>query len=584
MSGLGLVANIAKDALSAQRYGMDVTAHNIANVNTDGYSRQNPVYEAKESAPQGSLQLGRGVTTSQVVRSSDQFIENQLMEQKSDLSYSKEMESYLQIMEGCFTESGETSVSDMLVQFWNLWHEVSNDPSGPAQRSALYEYSMQLSERFNSLDASMKQLESDLNQSISVSVDSINLITEEIARLNNRIIGLEVNGNANDLRDERNKLLTELSEHIDIKAFEQDDGSLTVITVRGSTLVDDNSSYELSLGGSNGDRILWQGSGGSTVDITNYVTKGDIGSALDMRDEVLVKYTLDLNEMGNELIWSVNQMHSQGIGLNSFSTVSGTYGANSQSDGVGTTASGLDFYDRIDDGSFTLWLYDGNGDVAVSGGSVIDIDADVTSLDDIAAAIGAVDANITTSISDGKLEISGLNGYTFGFSNDNSNILAAMGINTFFSGTGAIDIQVNSDIGSDNSLIAAARISGDGTFTTGDNTNALAITDLQYTPREISQWTVNRIDGNTEGSVTGTIEDYYYSLVSSIGILSASASRAQDFNETMVTQLSQMRDSLSAVSLDEEMANLVKFQHAYTAAAKLISIADEMLNTLLELK
>jgi len=584
MSSLGLVASIAKDALSAQRYGMDVTAHNIANVNTEGYSRQNPVYEAKEPAQQGSLQFGQGVITSQVMRLSDQFLESQLMEQKSDLSYSKDMESYLQIMEGCFTESGETSVSDMLVQFWNLWHEVSNYPSGSAQRSALYEYSMLLSERFNSLDASMKQLESDLNQSIGARIDSINLITDKIARLNNRIIGLEVNGNANDLRDERNKLLTELSEHIDIKAFEQDDGSLTVITVRGTSLVDGNSNYELALGGSNGDRILWQGSGASTVDITDYITTGDIGSALDMRDEILAKYTLDLNELGNELIWSVNQMHSQGIGLSTFPTVSGTYRAISQSDAVGTTASGLDFYDRIADGSFTLWLYDGNGDVAISGGSVINIDADATSLDDVAAAIGTVDANITASISDGKLDITGLNGYSFGFSNDNSNILAAMGINTFFSGTGALDIQVNSDIGTDNSLIAAARISSDGMFTTGDNTNALAMTDLQYAPREISQWTVNRIGGKTEGSVTGTIEDYYYSFVSSIGILSASASRAQDFNETMVTQVSQMRDSLSAVSLDEEMTNLVKFQHAYTAAAKLISVADEMLNTLLEIK
>ena len=584
MSGIGLVASIAKDALSAQRYGMDVTAHNIANVNTEGYSRQNPVYEAREPATQGGLLLGRGVTTSQVIRMSDQFIENQLMQQKSDLSYNQEMESYMQVMEGFFNENGETGMSTMLSDFWNLWQDISNNPSGAPERSSLYEYSALLSSRFNGLDADMKELETDLTNSISVGIDSINQITEKIAQLNNQIVSLEVSGTANDLRDERNTLLSELSEYIEIKTFEQTNGSLTVITARGCALVDGNSSYDLDLGGSSGARLVWQGSGGATIDITDYVTKGTIGGALDMRDEILAKYILDLNAVTKELIWVTNQQHSQGIGLSTFTTVTGKYGASSQTDAVGTSSSGLNFYDRIEDGSFKIWLYDGNGDVVISGGTTIPIDADVTSLEDIATSINAIHANLTATITDGKLTMTGINGYSFGFSDDNSNILAALGINTFFSGTGAINIQINSDIRADKNRIAAARIASDGTFTQGNNSNALAISDLQYTAMDISQWTVNRIDGNTEGTVTSTIEDYYHSLVSSIGIISQSVSRAQDFNETMVNQLSQIRDGISAVSLDEEMTNLLKFQHAYAAAAKLISIADEMFTTLLEIK
>jgi len=100
----------------------------------------------------------------------------------------------------------------------------------------------------------------------------------------------------------------------------------------------------------------------------------------------------------------------------------------------------------------------------------------------------------------------------------------------------------------------------------------------------ISQWTCDRINGNTEGTVTTTIEHYYHGMVSSIGITSESISRGREYNEVMVNKLGEIRDSISAVSLDEEMTNLIKFQHAYTAAAKLISVSDEMLETLLSTK
>ena len=121
-------------------------------------------------------------------------------------------------------------------------------------------------------------------------------------------------------------------------------------------------------------------------------------------------------------------------------------------------------------------------------------------------------------------------------------------------------------------------------MTSGDNNNALAITDLQSASMSISQWTCDRINGNTQGSINSNIEDYYHSMVGSIGITSASVSRDRSFGEMMVNELTAIRDSISAVSLDEEMTNLIKFQHAYAAAAKLISVSDEMLSTLLELK
>ncbi|MBW2019136.1 MAG: flagellar hook-associated protein FlgK [Deltaproteobacteria bacterium] len=680
MSGLGLVLSIAKDAVAAQQYGLDVVGHNIANVNTPGYSRQRAVHEAKEPAPYGGVLLGRGVDTTQVVRATDQFIENQLMEQKSSMFSFKEMENYMQVLEGLFNENSDSSISALMADFWNTWHDVAINPSGGAERVALYEHSVLLSDQFKALNTDLIQLETDLTNAISAGINRINEITNEIAQINNNIVGMEVTSTANDLRDQRNVLVSELSEYTDIKTFEQSNGSLTVVAAKGTILVHGNDSYDLALGGDDGRRVEWQGSGGATVDLTDYISNGKLGGWLDMREEVIAKYKKDLDALVKEFVWTVNQQHSQGVGLEGFSSVTGTYQASSTS--AALDSSGLGFASEIIDGGFRLWLYDSNGDY--DSDTTLTIDASVTSIDDIVTAIDAIDPNITATTIDGKIQISASNGYTFAFSDDTSNVLAALGINTFFAGTTAGSIEVNDKIDSNKNYITAAQVinnvgpavansSNDptgtgtivtsghytgtadatyeiqistggavgvaqfqwrkdggawsapilttggaqaidvdgvsvtfmpgtyvandtftidvtadsafyGTYASGDNTNAMAIADLQYTAMDIAQWTCDRRNGDTEGSVNATIEDYYHAMVGSMGIKSASISRGRAFGEVMVNKMGEIRDSISAVSLDEEMTNLIKFQHAYAAAAKLIRISDEMLNTLLSVK
>jgi flagellar hook-associated protein 1 FlgK len=584
MSGIGVVWDIAKDALSTSRFGIDVAGHNIANVNTTGYSRQSTVQEAKHPMFFNGLQLGRGVTTSQVVRETDQFIENRLMQQGSNLAYSIEMENYIKILEGVFNENSDASVSSLLNQYWSLWHDIANNPLGASERVALYEFSSLISERFQYLDGEMRQLKTDLSNVLGPAINRINQITDEIAKLNNEIVGMESNNVANDLRDKRNTLVSELSQYIDTNSFEQDNGSLTIVSARGCVVVHSNSSYNISLGGVNGDRVEWLSSSGSKVDMTDYISNGKLGGWLDMRDEVLEKYNLDLDSMIREFIWATNQQHSQGVGLEAFDSVTASYAAVSATDAIGTAASGLSFADKVQDGSFQFWVYDSNGDVVTPGGDTITIDADVTTLNDVAAQIGATDANITGSVVDGQLEISAANGYTFAFANDSSNALPALGLNTFFEGSTAGSIDVCDAVRTNFNMIAAGRIDASGVFATGDNANAVAITDLQFTAMDIPSWSCDRIDGNTSGSITSSVEDYYHALVGSLGTISESLSRERSFDEVSASKIGEIRDSLSAVSLDEEMTNLMKFQHAYSAASKLISTADEMLATLLELK
>jgi len=472
----------------------------------------------------------------------------------------------------------------MLAEFWNLWHDLTNLPAGASERTALYEHGILLSRQFNSLEAELTKLETDLTSAVDVGVGRINEITREIADINTKIVGIEAAKVANDLMDKRTSLVSGLSEYIDVKTFQQSNGSLTIITAKGCVLVQGNDSYDLEMGGVTGDRVTWQSSGNAYVDLTDYLTKGKLGGWLAMRDEVIAKYKLDLNALAKELIWAINHQHSQGVGLHLFepgSTLTGTYQTS-------TDLDGLDFGSQIQfiaDG-FKLWIED-RTDPANPVMNSVSVDLSglngSSSLSDLATAINTGLTGVTVGVSGDAITFTAGSDYAFGFSDDTSNILGAIGVNTFFQGAGAGSMGVNTVL-NEKDYIAAAQIQADGSYASGDNTNALAIADLQYTSTGISQWTCDRINGNTEGTVTTTIEHYYHSMVSSIGITSASISRGRGFNEVMVNKLGEIRDTISAVSLDEEMTNLIKFQHAYTAAAKLISVSDDMLDKLLSTK
>jgi flagellar hook-associated protein 1 FlgK len=589
-----MVLNIAATALNAQQNGISVTAHNIANVNTEGYTRQRPVLDARQPELYGGLVMGRGVEVDTVAQYSDKLIENRLNQEKSNMSSASEMEKYMQVLEGLFNENSDTSISTMLTDFWNGWYDISNNPTGASERILLYEQSSLITEQFNTLASDLTQIETDLTNAVNTGLETINDLTNQIAQLNDQVVGMEASGTANDFRDKRNALVSQLNEYLDIKSFEQSNGSLTIVSAKGSTLVQGNSNYELEM---NGERVVWENSGGSDVDITDYISNGKLGGWLDTRDEVVAKYQLDLDALAKEFIWSVNQQHSQGVGLTGFSSVTGTYEVTDPDLAI---ASSLPYQDKVDDSdkTFNIWLFDTNGDpydsdsgtAGLQGNPItITVTAGMTTNELVTAINNETGVQAVFDNNSNKLSI-GIDTTaiptlgSLAFSNDDSNVLAAFGINTFFTGSDAAGMGVNDAIALDKNNIAAAQVSSDGSLASGNNANALAITDLQNTSLNISQWTCDRINGNIEGSFTSTIEGYYHSMVGSIGIASASVSRNRSFSELMVNEVSNIRDSISAVSLDEEMTNLIAYQHAYAAAAKLISVSDEMLNTLLEVK
>ncbi len=589
MSGIGLLLTTAKDALLAQQLALDVVSHNVANVNTPGYSRQIPQLATRQPAPYAGMMLGRGVDVEEVVRNTDAFIETRLQQRKTDLNSLEEQEVYMSALEAIFNESSERSLSTTLSEFWNAWHDLANNPSGNSERGIIYERGTLLCQAFNSVHADLEQLTSQLNLSIEAAVGDINELSQKIADLNQQILSGRINGNPNDLLDKRNQLITELSQYMDIQHYENEDGSLTVTTGRGYVLVTGANSYQLSY---DDGAVRWESSGAANRDITDTIEGGKLGGWLDVRDEVIPGYEADLNELAKAIIWEVNRIHTQGVGTQGFTSIIGSYGVTNA--GAALQSSGLDFEDKIIDGSFHIWVYDSNGDVVGSGPLTINIDADVTSLNALVTDINnQAGGNITASVdANGRLQLSAATGYTFAFSEDTSGVLAALGINTFFTGSSPTDgdyarfIGVNSVIEQNKAYIAAGKIdSSTGEMAEGDNANVLDMINLSYSEISMNHYHYERGTGALPPEpVSTTLDDYLHTLEGSIGIKSQSVTRSREYTEVIVNQLERTRDNISAVSIDEEMANIIKYQHAYAAAAKLISTGDEMFKTLLDIR
>ncbi|RPI76844.1 MAG: flagellar hook-associated protein FlgK, partial [Desulfobacteraceae bacterium] len=351
MSGVGLVLNVAKEALLTQRGAIDIISHNIANVNTPGYSKQSPILSAIEGSPYAGKIFGRGCSLDEVLRNTDSFVENRLRERGSELSSMKEKEIYLSTIEGLFSENTENGLSTQLVDFWNAWYDLSNNPSGIPEREIIYERGVLLAQAFQGLSSDLTEMQQEINHTLTATLENINALTAKIATLNGQIVGMQVMGEANDLKDQRNQYVAQLAEYMNIKAYESEDGNMTVSTGRGYLLCCKTENYLLSL---DDDQIDWESSGTGSVNITDTITGGKLGGWLDVRDVTIPKYQADMDEMAKAIIWQINQVHSLGVGLNGFTDVTSTDTVTNPAAALGVVGSGLSYYNKVQDGSFQV--------------------------------------------------------------------------------------------------------------------------------------------------------------------------------------------------------------------------------------
>lgn len=350
MAGILHTLNTARQGLSAQQLGLNVTGHNISNVNNPDFSRQSVPQAASTPILQSGFLIGTGVASQQIRQTADQLLEDRITEQKSAFSASEAFMTYMKALGNMFNESSDSSISSLLPQFSDAWNTLANNPDGASERMNVYENGLKLSENFNLMDRNFSKIEQDLNQDLQGGVAEINRLGTEIARLNQAIMGQETSRTSNDNRDLRNQLVKELAQWTDIKSFEDSNGALTVTVAGGFSLVSGAASYGLSFESS---QVTWQSSSGSYVDITDRIQGGALGGWLEMRDVELPRYRQEMDALARETIWHVNRLHSQGAGTEyDTGVLSGTY-APRQSNWLAS----LPYGDRIDyTKDFGLWM------------------------------------------------------------------------------------------------------------------------------------------------------------------------------------------------------------------------------------
>jgi flagellar hook-associated protein FlgK len=583
MAGISHVLNIAKEALLTHQLSVQVAAHNIANVDTPGYTRQTLNLITRLPTPSVAGILGGGVRGETITRQYDQFMTHRIMKQQSTLGNLQAQQEGMRVVETIFNEAPGLMLNDLLSKFWASWQDLSDNPELLATRQSVVQMGHLLHEQFLTMNSEITRLKFDIGVNLDTAVSTVNSLTRQIAQLNLDIISSEGQHKANDLRDQRDELVKELSQLLEVTYFETSNGAYTVLLSDGRPLVDstdswrvawsDNSLFWISID-KDGREVQTELCGGAKLG-------GQISGWLEVRGELLENnphnFLGRLDALANALIREVNQQHAQGVGTQLFGQELTGAEIAANIDGIDAALAGFKYGDelRTDGGSFDIWLYNADSSLRLSQPVTVSLEG-ANTLYDVANAINDAIVNagaagaLHTSVVDNRLALTPGAGHQFAFANDTSNFLQVAGLNTFFTGYSAGTLKVNDAVANNLEFLAAARVGEHGQVFRGDNSNALLITNIQR--HENVRFT---------GGAMNTLDGFYNSLVTEIGTRGRALGRNYEHNSLVSSQLHELRDATSGVSLDEEMANLIKFQHAYSAAAKLITTSDEMLLTLL---
>jgi flagellar hook-associated protein 1 FlgK len=456
MIGISAGLEIARKALAAYQLAISVYGNNIANVNTPGFSRRRPLLQESDNAVLSFGRVGLGVDTRAIRRMRDALLDSGYRKENSSCGKYEMLESNLAQIEDVLLEPSDSGLGTLISDFWDGWQELANEPESITARTLVAGRAESLCRSLNGTSARLNTMRETLNEEIEGVVDDINSLAERVAYLNGMIVEAEASGNeASDLRDQRDALIDDLSNLVDVKVYEGADGSASV-RMGSETLVERTVSVPLKTAarGDAGVVVSDIRLGNGTRSIS--VAGGRLAGLVECRDQLIPRYLSQLDEIARGIVERVNEVHRAGHGL------------------AGST--GQDFFDP---------------------------------------------AGLTAST-----------------------------------------ISVSQFILGDVTLIAA---SSDGA--TGNGDNALAIADI-------------RLEG-LFGPENATAEDFYSSFIGDVGMDSERAADGKEGQELLLRELDTRRESVKGVSIDEETTNLVAAQHAYQAAAKLVSVIDELMDTLM---
>ncbi len=554
MAGISHIFNVARSGIQAHQQGLATTSHNISNINTKGYSRQEVVLETKR--PTEGV-IGSGVQVGHIRRTVDSFIENQLTAGNEDLGFITTRATFLSQADGIVTETENSGLSFGITEFFNALRDVATNPESPIQRTVLLAKATSLSQVFQDHAQAFNQIRLDANQEINRHVDTINGLAVRIASLNDEIFKAESSGReAPDLRDQRAVLVNDLAELVDIEQVQLRDG--IGINVGGQLLVGGNHANALTTipdaDNPPFEDVAFVRSDGSAFAITHKIQGGKIGGLLTARDTDVVAFQERLDRLAAVLVNEFNEQHQAGYGLDDstglafFSAL--TPPAPLADDLNAGTAIGTSVAITPVTGP-ALQTFQ-NYEVRFSNSTTFD----VVNLDTGATVIAGGTYSSGTPFSFDGLDVV-LTGTPA--ANDVFSVGAYKGAAQRF-GVAVSD--------TDHIAVASQPSTAvNGPKVPGDNTNGLALVGLHTSRLGVL--------GNL------TVNDYHTITIGDVG----SATREAELSLNTVTlemdQLRGLRESVSGVSLDEELTNLLSFQRSFEASARMITVADELFQTVL---
>ena len=621
------VLSTGLSALRATQRALDTTSHNIANVSTDGYTRQRVEFQTRSPEFSAGGWIGTGVQVSTVRRVYDQFLAQQTRSSGTNLARLDAFATQAERIDNLLGDS-ENGLSATLQSFNDAINEVSSTPSSIPARQALIAEGQALSERLRSYDTRLRNMSSELNARLGVEAQEITTLAQGIARLNGDIsVAFQQSGQPpNDLLDQRDQLINQLSEKVGITTVASDDSTINVFIGNGQPLVLGNKPSQIltTVDPLDPERtVLSMQAGSATVDLSRVISGGTIGGLLDWRSQMLDPARNELGRIGVAIASQVNAQHREGMDLTG--ALGGDFfniGAASATAATANTGTAAVTVSRTNIGALTAGDYvltrtatgyslnrqDTGASVSFTGtGTAIDpIVADglsivvgagiatgdqytirptrnalqgmgvaITDASRIAAAApiraSAASANTGSGrVTSGEVldptNAALLNTVNIDFTSATTYTVNGAGSFTYTPGS-------NIDINGWRVQISGAPAVGDR-FTvgsnagaTGDNRNALALADALRAPV---------LEGGTTSVYAGVEK-----LTTSVAMSTQTAQVNRDAEAAIHDADLAAQDAVSGVNLDEEAANLLRYQQAYAAAAQIISVANEMFDTLL---
>jgi len=597
--------------LSASELATSVTGQNISNANNDYYTRQRVITASATPLDTTPGSVGSGVKVTSIERIHNEFVYKRLKDTSNQLSYNQYSQQTLEEIAGYFPDLQGTGIGQDLTNYFNAWNAFASNSSDGSQKVALVQNASTLAANISNTRDQLRTLQNSLNDQLKANVNEVNSIGQQIVNLNKSIASVEsIKGNnANDLRDKRDNLELNLAKILNVSVSKgnistqnivdvnaTDQGRLYDINIAGNSFVDGATFHPIVAENvsnqSNYYSIYSISQDGSKENLTNKILGGKLGAILDIRgrnfdsssnsgfpsDGILQRNIDNLDTFSSTLITQTNNIYAQSASNQMQSAPQPKFSAN-------TILSSKESH--INMGTFDVVMYDNFGNNI--GNKTITIGA-ATTMNDVVNQINSQtddnhDNNPTNDINskftasyglDNTLVINPTSNNTSGsykisIEDHGTNFPGAIGINQFFSGTNAKDIKVKPEYEKNPSIVQGYKAPVDG-----NNDVANAMVQLQY----------NNVNfyGQYNNATQDKLSGYYGAMTTKIASDGQQAGNNVDTSTALFNTVQTEFQSISGVSTDQELTNLMKFQTAYSANAKVITTIDKMLTTLLGIK